>query len=1114
MFEFDGVQYELSQPYYDIRSVYSNLHIRYAQPYGAAYASTEHIGIFDEGWMNAAIYGTVFGWGFAHEIGHTMDINERTVSENTNNMISKYDETFIRKEGPRGEFAKNLLYLTPDDVDVLNRGCELTTNECKGYFTNLQMNFLIWWYIESLFPGYWGKLDNMYRYNYSISQGMSITEREIFFTNIITGIDLGYYFYRWGFFLNNEGIFVPENASDIYKVKMEEYINNGKIKENKILKLWYLDYKEYMYIVNGGEGCYENNDKYEIEIKKVFYINKTRTAILLPEINCEGHLGFEIYENNKLLDFTYDNIFIDTKEYEENYERNYKIIAYDRKLIPSKESQVKNIEKNSNVCSYNSVIYNSIKEAIDSSTEDEVDIYLLKDSYEGTIEINKSINIYISPDISNTNITIYKIDSGNLFNVKENAKLTIEGKDNNSKIILDGMDIKTRGNLIYGYRSTFTGNFLTFQNNYNLEDNGGAIYIISGSLNLNNTLISNNYASNGGGLNAQQSSGVSMQSILENVIFENNKAKIGAALKNTGTLRLTHCEIKNCYASNYGGGISNDGGGVATLTEVKINGNVADNMGGGLYINGLTNLNNVIISENKANIGGGIASIGDNNSRALNIEKGTSIYNNIALKNAGGIYVQNGIANLNGGDIYENIINIDEKTDSSNSDLLYILNGQVNINSIKLSGSIYKADSAIISLKSTLLKYNEDSKIYIDFPNNGITKDLIFPSGYSITSEDLKKISLINSNIGQLELSSNNIVFSPKLLNIVFNTKNTSDIRSLLGETFLKEEIFYYGQLLTLSQNLFPVNDNEYVIQIFDQQGNNYNLGETITLTEDIEFNYLISYKNKITFDFIDYKEEKLIIPDDYLYLPSFRKDYSSDKEILFWKDFDNQETLEVSEKILGNKNRTFVAMYSNNGDNFMVKIYACGINYYSGFVKYKEKIQLPEINIPKNNHLIGWIDFYSNKRYELNITDSLITKDYYLEAIIIGYVNYYISNELKIQKIYNINSSFIVLNKTDFPGAEILYWKDKITGVKYEFNKEYILEGDIELLAVLEQNENDDEENDKTGLIVAICIIVAFLILVAICLIHRYRKLKKWNEVDSKVFDMKKDDRLEKNLE
>ena len=76
----------------------------------------------------------------------------------------------------------------------------------------------------------------MYRYNYSISDGMTRTEREIFFTNIITGVDLGYYFNRWGFFLNNEGIFIQENAGEIYLSKMEEYVKSVNIKILQLIK--------------------------------------------------------------------------------------------------------------------------------------------------------------------------------------------------------------------------------------------------------------------------------------------------------------------------------------------------------------------------------------------------------------------------------------------------------------------------------------------------------------------------------------------------------------------------------------------------------------------------------------------------------------------------------------------------------------------------------------------------------------------------------------------------------------------------------------------------------------------------------------------------------------
>ena len=1095
LFSFDGVQYDPLEPYYDIKSTYSNLHIRYAQPIGAAYASTEHIGIFDEGWFNGAIYGKILGWGFAHEIGHTMDINERTVSETSNNMISKFDETFIRKEGTRGEFERSLLYLTPDNIDVLERGCDIDSNkECKGFFRNLQLNYLIWWYIESYSPGYWGKLDNMYRYNYSLTTGMTATEREIFFTNIIIGVDLGYYFNRWGFYLNNDGIFIPENAGEIYKSKMKEYINNGKIKENIILKLWYLDYKEYIYNIQGDEGCYENKDIYNIEIKKVYYISNNKTIILLPEINCKGHLGFEIYEKDKLLGFTYDNIFIDNNKYESNYIQEYKIIGYDRKLETSKESEIKRIETNSEVCSYNGIKYNSIKEAIKTSTEDEIKIYLLKDINEGTIEINKKVNIYISEEISNKNITIYKIDSGNLFNIKENGYLNIEGKNENSKIILDGMNIKTNGNLIYCYKGTLTGNYLILQNLNNSEENGGAIYTESCLFILNNSLLYNNYASQGAGLYSKLISGKSMISKLYNVIFNKNKGINGAGIKNTGEITLNNCEINNCYASNNGAGIANDVGGIAYLNDVIINGNIAENMGGGLYIDGFTNLNRVIISENKANIGAGIAYIGGNDRRVLNVEKDTIISNNIAFNYGGSIYIKNGIINLNGGEIYDNNINNDKKTDKINSDLFFIENGKININSIRLSGSIYKSNSGIIYLKSKILKYSENSKIYIDFPNNGTIKNLIIPSSYSISSEDLNSISLVDPDSGKLELSSdNNIIFSPKILQISFKNSDSLNMISYLEETKVNNESYYYGKSLILTQDLFPIKNNEYVSKIFDQNGNNYNINQTIILKTDMEFDYIVSYKNKIIFDFIDDIVENLIIPNEYLYLPSFREDLSSEKEILYWKDYNTQETFNIGGKILGNDNKTFVAVYSNYGNNFMVKIFAFGINYYSNLVEYKYRITFPIIDIPKDNHLIGWKDLCSNKEYDINITDSPITKDYYLVAIIIGYVKYYISDKLIIQKSYNINSTFIILNNDNFQGNKIKYWKNKLNNDEYYSDKSYELKGDIDLIAILEDQKEEDGKN--TGLIIGLSISGIFFILIIVFFIYRYIRLKRANE-------------------
>ena len=1095
LFIYDGIQYDPSEPYYDIKNTYINLHIRYAQPFGAAYAANEHIGIFSSGWLTTAIYGEVFGWGFAHEIGHTMDINERTVSENSNNMISKYDESNLRREGTRGEFDKSLKYLTPDDVDVYERGC--SSNICKGYFTNIQLNFLVWWYLESFSPGYWGKLDNLYRYNYSLSTGMSRTERLVFFSNLIMGIDLGYYFYRWGFFLNNEGIFVPSNTSSTYQKVMEEYINNGKIDNTTQYKFWYLDYKEYLYILEGGEGCYEDQKEYDIQIQNVFYINNTRTILLLPKINCKGFLGFEIYEHDKLIGFTYDYSFIDTNYYETEYIQEYKIIGIDRKLLQSPVSDVKTRETNSKVCSFNSAFYNSIKEAVQYAesldTEEDLNIYLLKDTYESTITINKNINIYLGDEAEN--IKIYRIDDGALFDIKQGSILNIQGKNENNKIILDGMNMPHKGSLLFGYYGSFNGNYLTFQNNNNTEsDGGGAILTQSCTFQLNNSLIYNNYGSYGGGYNGQLKSG-QMKATFTNVIFDSNTATIGAGIRNTGDVYLNNCIIKNCHSSNYGGGICNENGGVCIISDGTIINNIADNSGGGLYIDGATTINSVTISENSANYGGGISYSGGNFKRILTINSGTIINKNNANHIGGALYMIQGTLNINDAVIYNNNIG----STSNYSDILYIQNGEININGGKFSGSLFKSDSASIYLKSSLLKYNDESKICIDFINNGYNKTLLIGRSYAITSKDLDTINLLDSNEGSLSLSSqetgNSLIFSPTILTISFNTiQSISSFISLLGEEE-QEKIFYYGKIIILSNEIFPIKENEYIIRLYDNKGNNYTLGQSLKLTNNIQFLYDIGYKTKIIFDYIDYQETKYLIPNDFIVLSSFRKDFSTQKLILNWKDKETNEIFKKYEKLKGDKNRTLVAIYSSGC--YPVKILLFNRKEISHILNLGENFDFPLADIPTNIHLAGWRDHLSGKRYDNKTNYISIQKEYYFEGIYVSYLNYYINNKLVYQKEYDLNSSFSLTNISEFSYLNISYWKDvKNNNTIYYYDQEYYIQHDIDLHAVYENHDSNSEksetsENGSNTVLIIIIIVAILFFLIAAILTFRYIKRK-----------------------
>lgn len=351
LFIYDGIQFEKNQPYYDEKNNYICFHLKYSQPYGLAYASSEHIGIFYDDWLEKAIYivEKEIGWGFPHEIGHMMDINERTVSETSNNMISKFSETYLQGDGSWGMDRQNnkIKYLTRDDIDDRLRGCSLEDqSQCEGFLKNIKLNYLIWWDLESMFHGYWGKLDNMYRYNSTLSTGLTKIEKFVYFTNLILGMDLGYYFTRWGFALN--GYFRTFNESDIsssYKKLMNEATIEGLIDKNiPQKKFWYVDYKQYNYMNDIGLGCYEDPDEYNIEINHLTNYGIAGILIEINKVRCPGHLGFEIYESDRLIGFTFDTIFVDDNKYKEGYTKKYKVIAYDRLLFASKPSPYLTLE--------------------------------------------------------------------------------------------------------------------------------------------------------------------------------------------------------------------------------------------------------------------------------------------------------------------------------------------------------------------------------------------------------------------------------------------------------------------------------------------------------------------------------------------------------------------------------------------------------------------------------------------------------------------------------------------------------------------------------------------------------------------------------------------------
>jgi hypothetical protein len=339
---FDGINFEENQPYYDKRNEFINIHIRYSHNHKggiAAYASDTHIGIF---YLDTFRYSLLsyeeIGKTMAHEYGHMIDLKDREIAEVTNIMIEEFViQALYKKIYNRKRY--DLIYeeISPDNIDNLLRRCYKEV--CKGFFVNVGTYVYphyTWWDIESFYPGYWGKLDNFYRYNRSLTFGMNKNEAMIFYTNLILGFDTGYYFERFGLAMENEKPFNNSETSIQYKESMKSAINDGKIMNKTIYKkLWYADSEQYNYTLNNITGCYDKDKNiYELKEVNITRVNDYKNYnISFPYVDCLGHLGFEIIENGTVIGFTDERYYIDKNEYPKNYIPKYRILAYDRLLF-------------------------------------------------------------------------------------------------------------------------------------------------------------------------------------------------------------------------------------------------------------------------------------------------------------------------------------------------------------------------------------------------------------------------------------------------------------------------------------------------------------------------------------------------------------------------------------------------------------------------------------------------------------------------------------------------------------------------------------------------------------------------------------------------------------
>ncbi|MGG0666644.1 NPCBM/NEW2 domain-containing protein [Viridibacillus arvi] len=284
--------------------------VRLAQPFGYMYAYTDHIGVQDDVMANHLIPFEVRGpsWGLTHEIGHRMDVNARLYGETTNNMLPQYMSGYYGKLDNRIPYEANIY------KNVIKEN--LKDYNDQGLFEKLG----VYWQLEMYSPGYWGKLNRLYR-----ERDVKLTDGEISkqqylveFSSEVLKLDLSEHFARHGFVVNEE---TREKTAKYKKPKKSWYLNDSVV-----------GYE--------GKGIEDKNASVKISITSNASAKSKTLSFKMDKKYKNDFLGYEIYRDGELVGFTSTDQFVDQKlDMDKNY--SYKIIGYDKKLNSLKPVEVK-----------------------------------------------------------------------------------------------------------------------------------------------------------------------------------------------------------------------------------------------------------------------------------------------------------------------------------------------------------------------------------------------------------------------------------------------------------------------------------------------------------------------------------------------------------------------------------------------------------------------------------------------------------------------------------------------------------------------------------------------------------------------------------------------------
>ncbi|WP_294393069.1 NPCBM/NEW2 domain-containing protein [uncultured Clostridium sp.] len=438
--EFAGLKDDESDPNNDSTNIRTT--IRLMQPFGAAYAYTDHIGVqrhiqeiilrTDQNSINSILWGTI------HEVGHQMDIKAREWGEVTNNMWS--NNAYIKNgAGDKVPYNQLYKYLAPEkSLKVYNN---LDYGERLGMFWQLQLKK----------NTYWAELESLYRERKPNPKNDQ-EKQDLFatYSSEIIGMNLTHYFDKYGF-----------NLSAECKENLKKYPNLGE-------KIWYLNTSAMDYEGNGFE---RSDTSLEVLLSKSD--SGIKLTMGIDENTQEDLLGYEIIKDGKVIGFTSENTYTDSEATDTDKSITYEVVPYAKDLSTGDKVQINSLNPSISVQQEKITLkLNEEFNAMDYAkgfTHSGSDI-TSKVKFESNVDTTKHGNYQVKYTIEENEAVLHKIvnvevvsDYDYLSDFEWNSASTVWGTPRRNS------NIKGRSN----------GEIKTFEKGFGIHANGKITYDLS-----------------------------------------------------------------------------------------------------------------------------------------------------------------------------------------------------------------------------------------------------------------------------------------------------------------------------------------------------------------------------------------------------------------------------------------------------------------------------------------------------------------------------------------------------------------------------------------------------------------------------------------------------------